>query len=101
MAQRLELQALFVEILGSDNVYFQPPPNVKMKYPCIVYERDFMLSDWADSKPYLQEDRYQVTVIDRDPDSLIPQKIRSLPKCVYDRFFAADDLNHNVFKLFF
>jgi hypothetical protein len=101
MAQRLELQELLVDILGSDNVYFQPPPNVKMQYPCIVYNVDFLLSDWADGLPYLQGDRYLVTVIDRDPDSLIPQKIRNLPKCVYDRFFTADNLNHNVFKLFF
>lgn len=101
MAQRLELQQLFVEILESDHVYFQPPTNVKMVYPCIVYALDFKLSDWADGVPYVKGNRYQVTVIDRDPDSQIPDKIAALPKCVYDRFFTADNLNHNVFKLFF
>jgi hypothetical protein len=101
MAPRLELQQLFVEILGSDNVYFQPPPTVKMNYPCIVYTTDFLLSDWADDKPYLQSKRYLVTVIDRDPDSEIPGKIQALERCVYDRFYTAENLNHNVFKLFF
>lgn len=101
MAQRLELQALFVEILGSENVYFQPPPNVKMEYPCIVYTKDFILTDWADDKPYLKGTRYLVTVMDRDPDTLIPDKISDLERCVYDRFYTADNLNHHVFKLFF
>lgn len=101
MAQRLELQQLFVDILGSDHAYFQPPESVKMQYPCIVYHTDFLLSDWADDKPYLKGTRYLVTVIDRDPDSVIPGKIQDLERCVYDRFFTADNLNHHVFKLFF
>jgi hypothetical protein len=101
MAPRLELQTLFEGITGNGNVYFQPPPDFKMQYPCIVYQKDFLLSDWADGIPYRQGDRYQVTTIDRDPDSDLPQKIRNLPMCVYDRFFTAKNLNHHVFKLFF
>lgn len=101
MAQRLELQALLVDLLGSDNVYFQPPPSLQMSYPCIVYTRDFSLTQFADDKPYLIEKRYQVTVIDRNPDSVIPGKVAKLPKCTFDRFFTADNLNHDVFRLFF
>lgn len=101
MAPRLDLQVLLVEILGSDHVYFQPPENVKIEYPCIIYKRDFILLDWADNKSYLKGNRYLVTCIDADPDSEIPDKIAALPKCVYDRFYTADNLNHNVFKLFF
>jgi hypothetical protein len=101
MAPRLELQEKLVEILGSENVYFQPPASVQMKYPCIVYTRDFVLTDWSDDKPYLHRVRYLVTVIDRNPDSIIPDKVSDLPMCVYDRFYTADNLNHNVFKLFF
>ena len=40
MAPRLDLQKLLVELLGSDNVYFQPPPSVQMNYPAIVYKLD-------------------------------------------------------------
>jgi hypothetical protein len=60
-----------------------------------------MLSEWADGQPYKRGNRYLVTVIDRNPDSLIPDKVAALPMCVYDRFYTADNLNHNVFKLFF
>ncbi len=101
MAQRLELQSVLVDILGATNVYFQPPPSVKMAYPCIVYNRDDEDTRFADNKPYNRRRRYQVTVIDRDPDSSIPEKVGELPLCVYDRFYTADNLNHDVYKLFF
>lgn len=101
MAPRLELQAIFTDILETDNVYFQPPPSVQMIYPCIVYARDYELANYADDKPYTHRKRYQVTIIDRNPDSDIPAKVAALPLCVYDRFFTADNLNHDVYKLFF
>lgn len=101
MGQRSDLQALFADLLGSANVYFQPPPTLQMSYPCIVYRRDTINTQYADDNPYAQKKRYLVTVIDRDPDSEIPDKIASLPQCAYDRFYTADNLNHDVFKLFF
>lgn len=101
MDRRLELQALLQELLGSDNVYFQPPENIRMNYPCIVYRTDFILPEHANDKTYKLENRYLVTSIDLDPDSEVPWKVMSLPKCSYDRFYTADNLNHHVFKLFF
>jgi hypothetical protein len=101
MALRLELQLLFRGLLGSDNVYFQPPPTVQMEYPCILYRRDYELTNHADDIPYLRRKRYLVTVIDRNPDSDIPDRVAALPLCTYDRFYTADNLNHDVYKLFF
>jgi len=101
MGLRRDLQDLLVEILDSDHVYFQPPNNVTIQYPCIVYNRELIVPTWAENKPYSLDNRYLVTVIDRDPESEVPDKIAALPKCVHDRFFTADNLNHNVFKLFF
>lgn len=101
MGPRLELQAVLVDILQSDNVYFQPPPSVSMNYPCIVYNRDKIRAEWANDRPYSKFNRYSVTVIDRDPDSEIPDKIADLRMCQYDRFYTADNLNHTVFTLFF
>lgn len=101
MAPRLELQALLEFLLGSESVYFQPPPSLMMQYPCIVYQRDNAISEFADNSPYRYTQRYQVTVIDRDPDSLIPKKIAALPLCLFNRYFAADNLNHDVYILYF
>jgi len=99
MAQRSELQALLLTMVP--NVYFQPPPTVMMKYPCIVYKRDYNNTEFADDKPYKHRKRYMVTVIDQNPDSDIPDKVKELPLCLFDRFYTADNLNHDVFKLFF
>lgn len=83
------------------NVYFQPPANIVMQYPCIVYSRDSGNTIFADNNPYRFEKRYSVTVIDRDPDSPILDKIADLPKSSFTRHFTADNLNHDVFMIYF
>ena len=99
MAPRSELQTLLLTL--APNVYFQPPPTMVMNYPCIVYQRDYMLDEHGDNRPYRTTKRYQVTVIDRDPDSPIVDAVKQLAECTYDRFFTSHNLNHDVFKLFF
>lgn len=101
MAPRAQLQFLLEEVLGSDQVYFQPPASILMAYPCIVYHRDTAYTTHADNHPYRYVKRYQVTVIDRDPDSEIPDKVAELPQCSHNRFFVANNLNHDVFNLYF
>lgn len=101
MGTRLELQELLKTILGSDNVYFQPPPTIQMNYPCIVYRRDDIRTEYAGNNPYSHKTRYTVTVIDRNPDSTIHREIGKLPLSSFDRFYAADNLNHDVYSLFF
>lgn len=101
MAPRSELQTLLSEILGTNNVYFQPPTNIVLKYPCIVYKRDLSETKFADNLPYSNMTRYQVTVIDENPDSAIPTKVAALPLCLFVRFYTADNLNHDVFNIFF
>jgi hypothetical protein len=101
MAPRLQLQSLLEEVLGSDKVYFQPPTNTKLTYPCIIYMRDLSQTTFADNSPYFNMLRYQITVIDGNPDSAIPEKVAALPLCLFVRFYVADNLNHDVFNLFF
>jgi hypothetical protein len=50
---------------------------------------------------YLLFKRYQVTVLDREPDSLIPDQVEALPHSRFDREYVVDGLNHFVFDLFF
>lgn len=101
MPGRLELHEILCGILGSRNVYFQPPESVKLQYPCIVYARSQIDTKFADNQPYVRKKRYSVTVIDKNPDSGVPDKIGALPMCVFDRHFTADNLNHDVFRLYF
>lgn len=99
MAPRSELQAVLEAIV--DNVYFQPPTNVQLVYPCIIYERDYADTKFADDKPYSHTVRYMIVVIDQNPDSPILSKVAALPMCVFNRFYAAGNLNHNVYNMFF
>lgn len=99
MGARSDLHEILKQIVP--NVYFQPPPDLMMVYPCIVYNRDDVRIKFADNTTYKTSTRYQVTVIDRDPDSDIPGKVAKLPLCSFERFFTYDSLNHDVFNLYF
>jgi hypothetical protein len=102
MGLRLDLQTLLESLVPEGaKVYFQPPDNVQMVFPCITYQRYNGKTQFANGKPYNYTDRYQVTVIDLDPDSLIPAKVAALPMCIKNRFFVVGNLNHDVFNLYF
>jgi len=101
MGTRLQLQTVLETILGSKNVYFQPPATIVMKYPCIVYSRSSMDTKFANNVPYSIKNRYQLTVIAKDPDSVIPGKVGALSMCVYDRHFTSDNLNHDIFNIYY
>lgn len=72
-----------------------------MTYPCIVYERDFAHTKFAGNNPYNYTQRYLLTLIDPEPDSTILPKITGLPMCTFNRHFAANELNHDVFTLYY
>jgi len=97
--KREELDALLNTL--APNVYFQPKTNVKIEYPCIVYERDYRSTQFAGNLPYRSTKRYQVTIIDQDPDSEIPDKVAALPMSAFQRHFAADNLNHDIYSLYY
>ena len=101
MGSRLELHALLVSILGSNHVYFQPPASIQMSYPCIVYERSSNDTKFADDRPYRQTKKYTVTVIDKNPDSAIPDKVAKLPLCKLGRCYTTENLNHDSFDLYY
>lgn len=101
LTRREQLHLLLQEKLGSSNVYFQPPPNIRMVYPAIIYQRDDTDTSYAGNNPYLRVKRYQVTVVDSDPDSAIPDRIALIAMCAFSRHFTSEQLNHDVFTLYF
>lgn len=101
MASRLDLQALLEDILGSRNVYFQPPDSVAMKYPAIRYSLSNIENVNANDLPYKQSKTYEVILIDSDPDSQYVDQISQLQYCRFDRYYPADNLNHYVFTLYY
>ena len=101
MTSRLNLQTELETILGSRNVYYQPPESVKMKYPAIVYSRKNIDNMFADDTVYTQNHSYELTVIDPNPDSEIVMKVSKLPACTFDRHDTADNLNHDFVRLYY
>lgn len=94
---RDELHDMLVDVLGSSNVYFNPPETLKLKYPAIVYNRKNIKNTHADDIPYIQDVSYQVTVIDKDPESEIVAKLSELPQTSYVNNFTSSGMNHDVF----
>ncbi len=99
MGQRLKLSQILRNLLGSNNVYFQPPADLKMKFPCIVYERAKLEPDYADNLPYKIDNVYYVTCIYDDPDSDIPLKLALLPMCAHQRHYETNNKNYDQFRL--
>lgn len=71
-----------------------------MAYPCIIYKRNNADTVFAGNAPYRYTLQYQVIVIDRNPNSDIPKKVAALPMSVFNRFYTAEDLNHDVFNVY-
>lgn len=101
MANRLDLHEELCEVLGSRNVYFQPPATVKMSYPAIRYSRADIDNQHADDGVYMQHRAYELIVIDPDPDSSIVERVAKLPRCRWNRSYPANNLNHDVFTIYY
>lgn len=101
MRSRLELQSLLESLLGSRNVYFQPPESIKMNYPAITYSVNDIDKKAADNTAYLLTKQYQLIVIDKKPDNPVIEKLLSLQYCTYDRQFKMDNLYHDVLTLYY
>lgn len=98
---RLEFQTFLETLKGDRNVYFQPPPSFMLSYPAIVYHLANIKNIQADNFPYLQGTAYQLTYITDDPDDVMVKTLSKLPMCRFDRWFAAEDLNHYVYTIFY
>jgi hypothetical protein len=84
-----------------ENVYFQAPPDVQMVYPAIRYERTRADSAFANNALYRGTKQYQLVLISRSPDNPAFDLIMALPMCSHERFYVADNLNHDVFNIYF
>lgn len=101
MASRNDLQRELEKLLGSRNVYYQAPSSVKMEYPAIRYSRSDVNTKFANNKPYLHTNRYEIIVIDRKPDNPVIDGLLKLPMCTYDRHYTAENLHHDVLTLYY
>lgn len=99
---RESLDEEFMDILGNENVYFQPPENIRMSYPAIVYFRNDINSRYADDRSYINVRSYDVTLIDKRPDSpFIDEIMERFSFCRYNRHQTIDNLHHDYFTIYY
>jgi hypothetical protein len=101
MSDRLDLQAKFEEILGSRNVYFQPPASLSMRYPAIVYSfKEVRARSANNSATYIMSPGYECILIVTEPDVEYLQQILQIPYCRFDRYYRANNLHHYTFTIY-
>lgn len=97
-----KLLGLFSKLKLEAHVYFQPPESAKLSYPCIIYERNSGEIKRADNISYDYTYSYEVKVIDKNPDSQIVDAMFAEFKMIrYNRHFVSDNLNHDVFIVYY
>ena len=102
MASRLNLQEELRDVLGSNNVYFQPPETVKMKYDAIVYNLSNMRIDHADNINYKRHKQYDILVISRDSENDIAERLLDHFQWIrFDRRYVANNLYHDALSLYY
>lgn len=98
---RTDLHQKIVDILGSGSVYYQPPATIKLRYPCIIYELESPEPKRADDTIFIYDKSYSVTLIYEDPDStLVDAFEHSFEYIRHNRHYTADNLNHDVFTVY-
>lgn len=98
---RDELQLILEGIMEGYKVYFQPPSDIRMSYPCLIYERAGEDIDYANNKRYKNMYNYTLTLLDHDPDSKLMEKISELDYCRLVRDFSQNNVYHFIYELYF
>jgi len=97
-----QLREVLAEIMDPYDVYYQPPENLKMSYPCIVFENSNALTQFADNKPYVATKRYSVTLMCKTANNdQYKDKLLMLPMCTFDREFKTNGIVHSVFNIYY
>lgn len=80
---------------------FYRKPAKGLHYPCIMYDLSNDRPIYADNKKYIGSKRYEIIVVDEDPDSLLNEKVSELPYSSLSRTYETQGLNHFVYDLYF
>lgn len=101
MRTREELQSTLELLLGSRNVYYNPPQNLEMKYDAIRYSLSNIQSKYANNIKYSKMKCYDLIVISKRPDPAVVDKILELPYSSLSRPYVAENLHHYPITLYY
>lgn len=72
-----------------------------MEYPCIVYGLAPGWTEYANNRPYMYQQQYEVKLIGRSPQPEKFHKLAFLPKSKHSHSYVAENLIHDVFLIYF
>lgn len=99
---RRELNDKLIAILGTENVYYNPPESVKMKYDAIVYSPAKASTVKADNRRYFKMKQYDGLIISRNPElELVEDFDTYFEFCDMGKPYTADNLWHWPFTIFY
>lgn len=95
-----DLLHLLQQAVKRYRVYFQPPENLKIEYPAIVFHLSKIEIDHASDVPYKGAKEYSVTLITKDPEPDVIDELLKIPYTTLDTTYIADGMNHFVFTTY-
>ena len=104
MRDQQDLQKKLEAILGSENVYFQPPASFKLHYPCIVYSISDRNTLKANDGHYIIYNRYEIMHIFKKLEN---EKVNDILEAFRGDNISAerrqiiDGLYHDYYTLFY
>lgn len=102
MNRRHELTPIFKRLLGNNNVYFQPPEDLKMLYPCIRYRLSDIKQFKSNNKLYNHMQGYEVVYITKEPDSaLVDQILKEFDYVSFQNVMVVNNLYHYRYRLYY
>lgn len=95
-----DLLHLLQQAVPNNRVYFQPPENLKIGYPAVVFHLSKIEIDHASDAPYKGAREYSVTLITKDPEPDVIDEILKIPYSSLDTTYISDGMNHFVFTVY-
>lgn len=98
---RIHLDGILKQVAernGNIPVYYKPPSNMRLKYPCIVYSSSGIEEQKANNTSYLIHRRYEVTYLTQqvDHEAVAKDIADSVPYGYIIREYESDGIQHTV-----
>lgn len=98
---RNDLEQILFELVGNENVYFQPPTGTQLKYPCIVFRLLNVPTRHANNKAYHWDRAYQITHIYKDyRKELVDEFLNRFKLVSFDTRFTSNNMYHDVYTIY-
>lgn len=101
--KRIEFHNILKTIMGGNNahVYYRPPENSKIEYPCIIYNRANIEQQYASNISYFRKRCYRVTLCDKAADSQYIDALLDIPTCRYLNHTEAEGISNDTFEIYY